>query len=81
MDAMDDQPLHLQRDMTPSTHIEACMTMSVRRSSATRTALVTSALVRLTHGLEDPNLVWSDTGQAAKQGCRDILNMCGENRW
>ena len=38
MDAMDDQPLHLQRDMTPSTHIEACMTMSVRRRSATRTA-------------------------------------------
>ena len=56
MDAMDDQPLHLQRDMTPSTHIEACMTMSVRRRSATRTALVTSALVRLTYGLEDP--IW-----------------------
>ena len=34
MDAMDDQPLHLQRDMTPSTHIEACMTMSVRRRAA-----------------------------------------------
>ena len=46
--------LHLQRDMTPSTHIEACMTMSVRRRSATRTALVTSALV--TYGLEDP--IW-----------------------
>ena len=51
MDAMDDQPLHLQRDMTPSTHIEACMTMSVRRRSATRTALVTSALVRLTYAV------------------------------
>ena len=62
MDAMDDQPLHLQRDMTPSTHIEACMTMSVRRRSATRTALVTSALVRLTYGLEDPNLVWPAAG-------------------
>ena len=59
MDAMDDQPLHLQRDMTPSTHIEACMTMSVRRRSATRTALVTSALVTsalVTYGLEDP--IW-----------------------
>ena len=51
--------LHLQRDMTPSTHIEACMTMSVRRRSATRTALVTSALVTsalVTYGLEDP--IW-----------------------
>ena len=84
MDAMDEQPLHLQRDMThaalrrffearteltdlasvlivgvDSTHIEACMTMSVRRRRATRTALVTSDSSVVKNGLEDPDMVWA----------------------
>ena len=41
---------------TPSTHIEACMTMSVRRRRATLNALVTSVVAPPPIGLEDPEM-------------------------
>ena len=48
---------------TPSTHIEACMTMSVRRRRATLTALVSHpSRLTLVDVLEDPNLAWQVRG-------------------